>query len=161
MRNPIVLALAVLLLIGVSQAGLCGEKTSGPAWGIAGEVAPEEAIRNLLRQAGWEEDLLHAADGPGTTSFALRKDGILCVVSGGAPSGIEDGKIFMAEKYELEARCVAESAREGTAPGHRNPEAVPGASSGDGRTSIRGCGPNTKAARCHSWRFPPRLGLSR
>ena len=53
---------------------------------MAGEVPPEEPIRFLLGESGWEVDPLYEADGPGTTSFALRKNGILCLLAGGAPS---------------------------------------------------------------------------
>lgn len=57
------------------------------------------------------EDPNYSADGAGTTSFALRKDGILCLVGAGAPSGFEDGVFFTDEIYELDAQCVAETKR--------------------------------------------------
>lgn len=85
----------------------CRVLAAGPASGLAGEVQPDEALRELMRQAGWEEDLRHSADGPGATSFALRKDGVVCFVGGGAHSWIEDGKTVTAATYELEARCAA------------------------------------------------------
>ncbi|MFZ2224917.1 MAG: hypothetical protein WAV26_09570 [Candidatus Deferrimicrobium sp.] len=53
------------------------------------------------------EEIRYAADGPGTTSFAFRKDGMLRRVSGGAHSWIEGGKHFTSERYELEADCVS------------------------------------------------------
>jgi hypothetical protein len=168
MKKRFILALAVLLLVGVPWAVLCGEKTSahsggedpavsdktgkpcrtlaailrvypalevrtsegsvrdtgnefespgcrvhasGPTTLIAGEVPPEVAVRQLLEQGGWKEDANYSADGAGTTSFALRKGGILCLVSAGAPSGFEDGKFFTDDIYELDARCGAESER--------------------------------------------------
>ncbi len=86
----------------------CGVHASGPTSLIAGEVAPEEAVRQLLEQGGWKEDPNYSADGAGTTAFALRNGGILCLISAGAPSGFEDGKFFTDEIYELDARCVAE-----------------------------------------------------
>jgi hypothetical protein len=86
----------------------CRVHASGPTSAIAGEVAPDVAVRQLLEQGGWEEDPRYSADGAGTTSFALRNGGILCLVSAGAPSGFEDGKFFTDEIYELDARCVAE-----------------------------------------------------
>jgi hypothetical protein len=94
---------------GTSRAG-CRVVASGPIRGIVGEVPPVQAIRDLLRQSGWKEDPRLAADGPGTASIGLRKDGLLCIVSGGAPSGVEDGKPFTGEKYDLTARCAAEAA---------------------------------------------------
>jgi hypothetical protein len=95
---------------GPEQAG-CRVRAAGPAWGLVGEVPPDRALRDLMGQLGWKEDLRHAADGPGTTSFALRKERVLCLFSVGAPSGIEDGRIFRAGTYELEAGCAAEPDR--------------------------------------------------
>lgn len=91
-----------------SESRGCRILASGPTSAVAGEVAPDEAVRQLLQQDGWKEDPGHAADGPGTTSFVLRKGGISCLVRGGAPSGIENGKVFSAGKYELDAQCMAE-----------------------------------------------------
>ncbi len=91
-----------------SESPGCGVHASGLTSLIAGEVAPDEAVRQLLEQGGWKEDPNYSADGAGTTSFALRKSGVLCLVSAGAPSGFEDGKFFADEIYELDARCVAE-----------------------------------------------------
>ncbi|HLO26944.1 MAG TPA: hypothetical protein VK187_12600 [Geobacteraceae bacterium] len=85
----------------------CRVRAAGPAWGLVGEVPPDLALRDLMGQLGWKEDLRHAADGPGTTSFALRKERVLCIVGGGAPSGIDDGKVVRAETYELDAGCAA------------------------------------------------------
>jgi hypothetical protein len=94
----------------LEQAG-CRVRAAGPAWGLVGEVPPDRALRDLLGQLGWKEDLRRSADGPGTTSFALRKERVLCLVIGGAPFGIEDGRIFRAATYELEAECAAEPDR--------------------------------------------------
>jgi hypothetical protein len=86
----------------------CRVHASGSTSAITGEVAPGVAVRQLLEQGGWEEDASYSADGPGTTSFALRKGAILCLVSAGAPSGFEDGEFFTDEIYELDARCAAD-----------------------------------------------------
>jgi hypothetical protein len=101
---------------GTERPG-CRVHASGPTSGIAGEVRPDQAVRDLLGQSGWEEDPLYGADGPGTTSFAFRKDDVLCMAGGGAHSWIEDGKILTADRYEIEAGCVAEPDRTGTGPG--------------------------------------------
>jgi hypothetical protein len=95
----------------------CRVLAVGPTSEIAGEVNPSEALRSFLPQDGWEEDLRYAADGPGTTSFALRKRGILCLFSGGAHSWVEDGEIVSAERYQFEAGCSLEPQGEETAPG--------------------------------------------
>jgi hypothetical protein len=92
---------------GPERAG-CRVRAVGPAWGLVGEVPPDRALRDLMGQLGWKEDLRYAADGPGTTSFALRKERVLCVVGGGAPSGIDDGKALRAGTYELDAGCAAD-----------------------------------------------------
>ena len=95
----------------------CRVFVSGPASGLAGEVRTDEAVRFLLGESGWEEDIHYSADGPGTTAFALRKNGVLCLFGGGAHSWIEDGKILTAERFEFEAGCVAAPERDGTEPG--------------------------------------------
>lgn len=86
----------------------CRVHASGSVSAVVGEVAPEDAVRQLFEQDGWTEDPNYSADGPGTTSFALRKGQILCRISAGAPSGIEDGKFFTDEIYQLDAVCAAE-----------------------------------------------------
>jgi len=94
----------------------CRVHASGPTSGLADEVPPDQPIRFLLGEDGWEEDLRYAADGPGTTSFALRKNGILCLFNGGAHSWIENGKVETSETFEFEAGCVAEPEQVGGAP---------------------------------------------
>ena len=84
----------------------CRVRVSGTAALIAGEVDPGEALRLFFAGTGWEEDIREAADGPGTTSFAFRKDGVYCRLRGGAHSWVEDGKTFTSETYEFEAACV-------------------------------------------------------
>jgi hypothetical protein len=101
-------------LQGIPERPGCRIIASGPASGIVGEIDPAESVRGHFRGKGWKEEISYSADGPGTTSFAFRNDGILCRVSGGAHSWIEDGKPFTAERYELEAECVSEPG--GTAP---------------------------------------------
>lgn len=92
-------------LDGSERAG-CLVFASGPASGLAGEVPPEEPIRFLMGESGWEEDPRYAADGPGTTSFALRKGSGLCLFGGGAPSGIEGDTFLGAERFVFEAGCT-------------------------------------------------------
>jgi len=103
-------------LQGTAERLGCRIIAFGPTSGIAGEIDPAEAVRGQLQGDGWMEDIRYSADGPGTTSFVFRKDRILCGVSGGAHSWIEDGKTFTSEKYELEAWCA--SNLDGTVPGH-------------------------------------------
>jgi hypothetical protein len=100
---------------GTERPG-CRVEAFGPTSGIPGEVRPDEAIRWILSQDGWEEDLRYVADGPGITSFAFRKKGILCLFHGGAHSGVEDGRIVSAERYGFEAGCSSEPQGEETAP---------------------------------------------
>jgi hypothetical protein len=91
-----------------SESPGCRVYAAGPTALIAGEVPPEVAVRQLLGQSGWNEDPNYSADGAGTTSFALRNGGILCLVNAGAPSGFEDGEFFTDEIYEFDAICVAD-----------------------------------------------------
>jgi hypothetical protein len=87
----------------------CLVQAFGPASSIAWEVAPEDAVRQLFGQDGWVEDPAYAADGPGTASFALWKADILCRISAGTPSGIDDGNFFADEIYEFDAHCTEEA----------------------------------------------------
>ena len=101
-------------LQGIPERPGCRIIAFGPTWGIAGEIDPAEAVRGHFQGTDWMEEISYAADGPGTTSFAFRKNRMLCRVSGGAHSWIEDGKHFTSEKYELEAGCVPDP--DGMAP---------------------------------------------
>jgi len=95
----------------------CRVHASGPASGVAGEVPPEESIRFLLGEFGWKEDFRHAADGPGTSSLALRRNGLFCTFRGGARSPVENGKILAADRYEGMAVCFSEPKEEKGCPG--------------------------------------------
>jgi len=86
----------------------CSVHASGPTALILGDVDPAEALRRYFSGSGWEEDLRLAADGPGTTSFAFRKEGVFCRTSGGAHSWIEGGETFTSERYELTVECAPE-----------------------------------------------------
>jgi hypothetical protein len=83
----------------------CRIHASSPTALLSGEVDPAEALRRYFSDSGWEEDSQFAADGPGTTSFAFRKRGVLCLASGGAHSWIDDGRISTSETYELTVEC--------------------------------------------------------
>lgn len=102
-------------LQGIRELSGCRVTATGPASGIAGEIDPAEAIRIQFQGDRWVEDIRYAADGPGTTSFVFRRNGVWCRTNGGAHSWIEDGKIFASERYELEMECVSDP--DGTAPG--------------------------------------------
>jgi len=93
----------------------CRVVASGPTVAIVAEIDPAEAVRGQFRIDGWKEDIRQTADGPGTASFAFRKHGILCRVSGGAHSWIEGGKTVTSGTYNLVAGCV--SGPEGATPG--------------------------------------------
>jgi hypothetical protein len=87
----------------------CRVHASGPSSGTTGEVPPEEAIRFLLGESGWEEDFRYAADRPGTASLTLRRNGIFCLFRGGVRSSVDNGKIPAADRYEGTAVCFTES----------------------------------------------------
>ena len=91
----------------ISELSGCRIIAFGPASGVAGEIDPAEAVRGRFQGDGWTEDPRYSADGPGTTSFVFRKGRIMCGVSGGAHSWIEDGKTIISERYELEAWCAS------------------------------------------------------
>lgn len=95
---------------GQERSG-CLVRAAGPARILVGEVPPDRALRDLLGQLGWDEDPRRAPGDPGTTSFALRKDRVLCLFTGDALSGTEFVKAFAKETYELAAGCTAQTDR--------------------------------------------------
>jgi hypothetical protein len=84
----------------------CRVRASGPTELIFGEVDPAEAVGIYFAGTGWEEDARLAADGPGTMSFAFRREGILCRTEGGAHAWVEDGESFMSDRYEIAVECA-------------------------------------------------------
>jgi hypothetical protein len=60
-------------------AGLAVRGTFGA---LHGAPEPTALLNQRLRDAGWQEDIAYSADGPDGTTFAMRKDGILCFVEG-------------------------------------------------------------------------------
>lgn len=101
---------------GTERPG-CRIHASGPASGVDGEVPPEESIRFLLGESGWEEEFRHAADGPGTAFLALRRNGLFCTFRGGERASGETGKIVAAGRYESTAACFAVPKGEPKEPG--------------------------------------------
>jgi hypothetical protein len=91
---------------GTERPG-CRVHASGPAARISGEVDPADALRNYFSGSGWKEDDRFAADGPGITSFAFRKEGVFCRAAGGAHSWVEGGRAFTSEKYEITVECAS------------------------------------------------------
>lgn len=84
----------------------CRVQASGPTALIFGEVDPAEAVGIYFAGTGWEEDARLSADGPGTTSFAFRRGGMMCRTEGGAHAWIEDGESFMSDRYEITVECT-------------------------------------------------------
>jgi len=85
----------------------CRVVASGPTASIDEANDPGEALRSRMGAAGWTEDLAYAADSPGTSAFALRRERALCLFQLGAPSYLaDDGEIVVAERYEVEGGCV-------------------------------------------------------
>ena len=84
---------------------------------VAGRARPDEIVRVKLPERGWKEDPLNAADGSGTTAFALRKGSVLCRFQAGAPASIVDGEVVPAERYKFEAECMADAAEGESKPG--------------------------------------------
>lgn len=116
----------------------CRVLAVAPTATVVGRVEPDTTIRDRQSRDGWKEDLGYAADGPGTTAFAFRRGGTLCVFSLGAPSYLEDGEIVTAERYEFDARCVVDSPEAPTdASGRRvSPESTDGESAAPLRSRI-------------------------
>ncbi|NNG15560.1 MAG: hypothetical protein HKM89_03690 [Gemmatimonadales bacterium] len=84
----------------------CRVVASGPTASIDEARNPGDRIRSRLAASGWLEDFRYAADGPGTSAYAFRSSGSLCVFRVSAPSYLsEDGEIVVAERYDVKAGC--------------------------------------------------------
>jgi len=67
---------------------------------------PDEILRQVLPDQGWQEDLRYAADGPDGTAFALRRDGVLCMISAAWDGGDDSDPVHVPEeRYELTIAC--------------------------------------------------------
>jgi hypothetical protein len=93
---------------GVKGPG-CRVSASCAVSAIDAAAPPAETLRNLLPGLGWKPLQRYDADGPGTTSFALRQGKVRCIFNAGAPSWVEDnGEIRASATYSLETACLEE-----------------------------------------------------
>ena len=71
---------------------------------------PHDIFRIRLISEGWREDLTRAADGAGSTAFALRRGVTLCLFAAAWDSASPSGQgLFVTGRYRLEAGCFDES----------------------------------------------------
>lgn len=74
------------------------------------EADPLDVLRDSLIENGWTEALEFAADGPGTSSYRVVRDGEYCQVDGGAPAWIDDDdEIRQSNEYHLNVECRTQS----------------------------------------------------
>lgn len=70
------------------------------------EADPLNVLRDSMIEAGWTEALEFTADGPGTSSYRVVRDGEYCQVYGGAPAWIDDeDEIRHSDEYFLKVAC--------------------------------------------------------
>ena len=89
-----------------TEAPGCRVSATCPAPSLKTGALPDEILRRRLPHLGWESLLEYDADGPGTTSFVLRKGRVLCHFQAGAPAWIENGKIHSSSTYSIEVDCM-------------------------------------------------------
>jgi len=72
-----------------------------------GGTDPTGLLRDGLAARGWREDLRYAADGPDGTSFALRHNGTLCMISASWDGGDDSDPTYTpSDEYELTIGCI-------------------------------------------------------
>ncbi len=85
-------------------AGLTVRGTFGV---LKGKPDPTAVAHQKLQDAGWQEDIEYSADGPDGTTFAMRKDGILCFVEGRWDGGDgSDPSYVPPDDYTVTIQCT-------------------------------------------------------
>lgn len=85
-------------------AGLMIHGKFGP---LNGKPDPTAVAHQKLQDAGWQEDIEYSADGPDGTTFAMRKDGILCYVEGRWDGGDgSDPNYVPPDDYTVTIQCT-------------------------------------------------------
>jgi hypothetical protein len=85
-------------------AGLMIHGKFGP---LNGKPDPTAVAHQRLQDAGWQEDIEYSADGPDGTTFAMRKDGILCYVEGRWDGGDgSDPNYVPPDDYTVTIQCT-------------------------------------------------------
>ncbi len=85
-------------------AGLTMRGTFGA---LHGKPDPTAVAHQKLQDAGWQEDIEYSADGPDGTTFAMRKDGILCFVEGRWDGGDgSDPSNVPPDDYTVTIQCT-------------------------------------------------------
>ncbi len=83
----------------------CSVQLSVGVEDVPAQIDPSGAIRNVLDESGWTEDLGATADGAGTSAFAYSKEDVRCEVSAGRPASLLDGEIVEDGTAYVEANC--------------------------------------------------------
>ena len=89
------------------EADGAGLKVVGTFGALHGGSDPTEVTHKKLQQFGWQEDIEYSADGPDGTTFAMRKDGILCFVEGRWNGGDgSDPSYVPPDDYTVTIQCT-------------------------------------------------------
>jgi len=84
-----------------------GLKVLGTFGALQGKPDPTAVAHQKLQDAGWQEDIEYSADGPDGTTFAMRKDGILCFVEGRWDGGDgSDPSYVPPDDYTVTIQCT-------------------------------------------------------
>jgi len=74
---------------------------------LHGKPDPTAVAHQKLQEMGWQEDIEYSADGPDGTTFAMRKDGILCFVEGRWDGGDgSDPSHVPPDEYTVTIQCT-------------------------------------------------------
>jgi hypothetical protein len=85
-------------------AGLTVRGTFGA---LHGKPDPTAVAHQRLLDMGWVEDIEYSADGPDGTTYAMRKDGILCFVEGRWDGGDgSDPSYVPPDDYTVTIQCT-------------------------------------------------------
>jgi hypothetical protein len=85
----------------------CLLRFAGRVSAFPNRTEPSGLLRDGLAARGWQEDLRYAADGPDGTSFALRHDSTLCLISASWDGGDDSDPTYTpSDRYELAIGCA-------------------------------------------------------
>lgn len=84
-----------------------GLTVRGSFGALHGKPDPTAVAHQKLQEMGWQEDIEYSADGPDGTTFAMRKDGILCFVEGRWDGGDgSDPSYVPPDDYTVNIQCT-------------------------------------------------------
>ena len=90
---------------GVDHSG-CRIVGAGESVEYRDDEWPHEILRTRMTNDEWREDISRAADGAGSTAFAVRKGTVLCLFSAAwITSALSEPETSASSSYEFEVGC--------------------------------------------------------